>query len=96
MEGFALLIIPLLQAMPRGQTVAPWACLHPSLQNVQVAQSQVVHQLSSHAQQKCCGTKKKCCDPGCPPTSGTMGCGGENELCTDRMHSLLPMARPVS
>lgn len=24
-----------------------------------------------------------------------MGCGGEKELCTDRMHSLLPMARPV-
>lgn len=44
-EGFALFVVPLLQAMPRGQTVAPWACLQPSLQNVQVAQSQVVHQL---------------------------------------------------
>lgn len=31
----------------------------------------------------------------CGRTSGTMGCGGENELCTERMHSLLPIARPA-
>lgn len=27
--------------------------------------------------------------------SGMMGCGGEKELCTDRMVSLLPIASPA-